>query len=161
MFLYWLCAISFLIIFNSIQIKLSRSMFCSKLSPWLTVVTTFIQAILASSFAKKDYEKAMATASRVLQVCWFSRLIIFYGAFPILCCLWFCNAVGLGSGGSAFIQPCSCITICVQIIYKGHQCSATHRSKHPGIPSLPPSLNQNNVLFQFTWFPIILVVLVI
>jgi hypothetical protein len=74
-------------------------------------------------------------------------------AFRILCCLWFCNAVGLGSGASALSHPCSCITICVQIIYKGHQCSATHRSKHPGIPSLPPFLNHNNVLFQVNMIP--------
>lgn len=63
----------------------------------LTGSTTYFQAILASAFAKKDYNKVTATASRVLQVAKISQQIIslvFLGKIPprllimILCCSW-------------------------------------------------------------------------
>lgn len=49
---------------------------------WIVSMTgcsdTFSQAILAGAFTKKDYSKAATTASRVLQVCWFLKLLFIW-----------------------------------------------------------------------------------
>ena len=70
------CTTLFLSILNSIE--LSRNIFCEIVSTIDYSDLNLFQAILASAFAKKDYTKATATASRVLQVCWLLRFLFIW-----------------------------------------------------------------------------------
>lgn len=91
------------------------------------------QAVLASTFAKKDYEKVKATTIRVLQVNPSLDLDVTHCFFHALNCLCFCSAVGFGIGVSAILHHSSCITVSFKIIYNGHQCFESHQYRHSGI----------------------------
>lgn len=68
---------------NNVGIKNLVGSFLKNLGYTITISSDFdaLQAILASDFAKKDFDKASATASRVLQVLNYFQNFFFFEQF--------------------------------------------------------------------------------
>lgn len=97
------------------------------------MIHIYFQAILASAFAKNDYDKAAAAASRVLQV--LNNTTDIFKLYQMRYHFlkfhrYILTAVRIGFGVGACIHARSGVAVWSKVIYKRCQCPASYWHRH-------------------------------